>query len=155
MNVFSFVCIFLNFFHWCLYCCLVVQSCPTLCEPMDCGPPGFSVHEISQARILELVAISFSRGSSQPRDRIHVSCLTGRFFTTEPPGKPEISMIWCLMFSKYDSFTSLAKFSFHEMFKVIVFLISLSNRFLIHRNETNFCILSLCSCSFAKCIDEL
>ena len=42
--------------------CLVARSCPTLCNPMDCSPPGSSVHGISQARILEWVAISFSRG---------------------------------------------------------------------------------------------
>ena len=48
-------------------CCLVAKSCPTLCDPMDCSPPGFSVHGISQARIREWVAISFSKGSSQPR----------------------------------------------------------------------------------------
>ena len=47
----------------------------------DCSPPGSSVHEISQARILEWVAISFSRGSSQPRDQTWVSCIAGRFFT--------------------------------------------------------------------------
>ena len=47
---------------------LVAQSCPTLCDPMDCSLPGPSVHEIFQARILEWVAISFSRGSSQPGD---------------------------------------------------------------------------------------
>ena len=46
----------------------VAQSCLTLCDPMDCSPPGSSVHGILQARILEWVAISFSRGSSQPRD---------------------------------------------------------------------------------------
>ena len=45
-----------------------VQSCPTLCNPVDCSPPGPSVHEILQARILEWVAIPFSRGSSQLRD---------------------------------------------------------------------------------------
>ena len=60
---------------------LVAQLCPTLCDPMDCSPPGPSVHEIFQARILEWVAISFSRGSSQPRDQTRVSCTTGRFFT--------------------------------------------------------------------------
>ena len=60
---------------------LVAQSCPTLCDPMDCSPPGSSVHEIFQARILEWVAISFSRGSSQPRDWTWVSCTAGRFFT--------------------------------------------------------------------------
>ena len=46
----------------------VAQSCLTLCDPMDCSPPGSSVHGILQARILEWVAISFSRGSSQPTD---------------------------------------------------------------------------------------
>ena len=44
-----------------------------LCKPMDCSPPGSSVHGIPQARILEWVAISFSKGSSQPRDQTHVS----------------------------------------------------------------------------------
>ena len=58
----------------------VAQSCPTLCDPMDYGLPGFSVHGIFQARILEWVAISFSRGSSQPRDRTCISCMTGRSF---------------------------------------------------------------------------
>ena len=48
----------------CCGCCLVAKSCLTLCDPMDCSPPGSSVHEISQARILECIAISFSRGSS-------------------------------------------------------------------------------------------
>ena len=57
------------------------QSCPTLCDPMDCSPPGSSVHGVFQARILERVAISFSRGSSQPRDWTQVSCISGRFFT--------------------------------------------------------------------------
>ena len=47
----------------------VAQSCPTLCDPMDCNLPGFSVHGILQARILEWVTISFSRGSSRPRDQ--------------------------------------------------------------------------------------
>ena len=45
-------------------CCLVTQPCLTLCDPMDCSPPGSSAHEISQTRILEWVAISFYRGSS-------------------------------------------------------------------------------------------
>ena len=58
----------------------VAQSCPTLCDPMDCSPPGSSVHGIHQARILEWIAISFSRGSSQPRDRTQVSHIVGRCF---------------------------------------------------------------------------
>ena len=59
----------------------VAQSCPTLCDPMDCSPPGSSVHGILQARILEWVAILFSRGSSQPRDRTQVSRIAGRCFS--------------------------------------------------------------------------
>ena len=60
---------------------LVAKSCPTLCDPMDCGPPGSSVQGILQARTLEWVAISFSRGSSQAGDGTQVSCIAGRFFT--------------------------------------------------------------------------
>ena len=55
---------------------------------MDYNPSGFSVDGPAQAGTLEWVAISFSRGPSQPRDPIHVSCLAGRFFPIEPPGKP-------------------------------------------------------------------
>ena len=58
----------------------VAQSCLTLCDPVDCSPPGSSIHEILQARILEWVAISFSRGSSQPRDRTQVFRIAGRRF---------------------------------------------------------------------------
>ena len=58
------------------------------CDLLNCTAPGFSVHGISQARILEWVAISFSRGSSQPRDWSHLSCIVGRFFTTEPDSFP-------------------------------------------------------------------
>ena len=68
----------------------VTQSCPTLCHPVDCRPPGSSVHGISQARVLEWAAISFSRGSSQPRDRTQVSFIPGRCFNPEPPGKPHM-----------------------------------------------------------------
>ena len=56
-------------------CCLVTQSCLTFCDPMDCSSPGSCVHGISQARILEWVAISFSKGSSQPKDQTCVSCI--------------------------------------------------------------------------------
>ena len=66
----------------------LLQSSLTLWDPMDCDPPGSSVHGILQARILEWVAIPFFRGSSHPRDRAQVSCTAGGFFTTEPPGKP-------------------------------------------------------------------
>ena len=53
-----------------------VQSCLTLCNPMDCSPPGSSVHGIFQASILEWVAISFSKGSSWPRDQTCISCVS-------------------------------------------------------------------------------
>ena len=72
----------------CICVCVCALSCPTLCNSMDYRLPGFSVHGISQARILEWVAILFSRGSSQPMDQTHISCMAGRFFATEPPGKP-------------------------------------------------------------------
>ena len=58
----------------------VAQSCPSLCNPVDCSPPGSSIHGILQARILEWVAISFSKGSSPPRDWTQVSCTAGRRF---------------------------------------------------------------------------
>ena len=61
----------------------IAQLCPTLCDPMDCSPPGSSVHGIFQPRILEWVAISFSRGSSWPRDRTRVSHIVGRCFTIQ------------------------------------------------------------------------
>ena len=55
----------------------VAQSCLTLCDPMD-----YTVHGILHARILEWVAFPFSRGFSQPRNRTHVSCIAGEFFTS-------------------------------------------------------------------------
>ena len=70
----------------------VTQSCPTLWDPMDCSLPGSSVHRIFQAKVLEWVAISFPRVSSQPRHWTWVSCMVGRCFTVwatrgpQPPG---------------------------------------------------------------------
>ena len=69
---------------------MLAQSCPTLCDLMDCSPPGSSVHGILQARILEWVAISSSRDSFWPRDQSRiswVSCIAVRFFTTWAIGK--------------------------------------------------------------------
>ena len=70
---------------------LVAQLCPTLCDPLDCSPPDFSVYGIFQARILEWVAISFSWGSSQPRGQTFVFCVSriaGGFFT-------HWARVWC------------------------------------------------------------
>ena len=67
----------------------VAWSCPTLCNPLDCSLPGFSVHGILQARILEWVTISFSRGFSQPRDEPSSPALEADTLTSEQPGKPK------------------------------------------------------------------
>ena len=64
-----------------MHACLVTQLCLAVLRPHGCSPLGTSVHGILQARILEWVAIFFSRGSSWPRDRTWVSCIAGRRFT--------------------------------------------------------------------------
>ena len=64
----------------------VTQSCPSLCDPVDCSPPGSSVHGILQARILEWVAISFSRESSQPGIEPTSPAMQADTLTSEPPG---------------------------------------------------------------------
>ena len=69
---------------------LVAQLCPTLYNPMDCSPPGSSVHGTLQARILEWVAIPFSGESFQPSDRTQVSHIVADSLPSEPPGKPKI-----------------------------------------------------------------
>ena len=66
----------------------VAQSFPTLIDPMDCSPPGSSVHGIFQARVLEWVAIPFSRASSRLRDQTQVSHIEVGSLPSEPPGKP-------------------------------------------------------------------
>ena len=71
-----------------LFIVLVAQLCLTLCNPLDCNLPDFSVLGIFQARILDLVAISFSRGSSWPRDQTQSSALKADSLPTELPGKP-------------------------------------------------------------------
>ena len=95
--------------HWMVWCaCPVAQSCLTVSDPMDCSPPGFSVHGIFQARILEWVAISSSRVSSQPRHQTHVffvsPALADEFFTTEPLGIPDGMLeAWKFSFRSSDS----------------------------------------------------
>ena len=91
-----------------LYCVNLSTVCVHVCStssvvsnflwPMDCSPPGSSVHGILWARILEWVAMLSSKGSSQPRDWTQSSCvasIAGTFFTTEPPGKPCLSSNIC------------------------------------------------------------
>ena len=85
-----------------VYVCVCVcvhahaQSCPTLCDLMDCSLPGSSLHGISQARILQWIAISSSRVSSWPRYQtciIFKSCTTSGFFTAEPPWRDSKMLI--------------------------------------------------------------
>ena len=75
----------------------VVRSCPTLCNPMDCSLSGSSVHGIFQARVLEWIAISFSRGFSRPRNRTRVSFIAGGRFTVwatrEAPKRESCSVV--------------------------------------------------------------
>ena len=78
--------------------CMCAQSCLTLCDPMDYIPPGSSVHGLFQARILEWFTISYSRGSSQPRDRTSASCVscTGAtwFSQTKAQRVKHLSAMW-------------------------------------------------------------
>ena len=85
--------------------CKSLQSCVTLCDPVDCSPSGFSVHGILQARILQWVAMTSSRGSSWPRDWTCVSCdssIAGGFFTTATgslsrgPANANLMKSWCV-----------------------------------------------------------
>ena len=79
----------------------VAQLCPTLCNPVDCNLPSFSIFGILQAKILEWVSISFSRGSSRPRDRARVSCIGGRCFnlwaTREAPTTYKVMSKWSIV----------------------------------------------------------
>ena len=92
---------FVECFRWSCerFCWSITQLYLTLCDPMNCSLPGSSVHGIFQARMLEYFVISSSRGCSQSKNRTHVSCVScmaGRFFTTEPPGNPQLFLIECI-----------------------------------------------------------
>ena len=80
---FMYVCVCIHTYIY-IYIYTHTQSCSTLCSPLDCSLPGSSVHRISQVRILEWIAISFSKVSSWPRNQTHISCIfltAGGFFT--------------------------------------------------------------------------
>ena len=80
--------------------CLVIQSCPTLHNPLDRSPPGSSVHGDIQARTLEWVAIPSPGDLPRPRDLTWVSCLAGGLFTTEPLWKPPLVLMQCWRLGK-------------------------------------------------------
>ena len=92
--------------------------------PLDCSPPGSSVHGIILARTVEWVAIPFSKGSSQPRDQTLISCgfaLAGGFFTTEPCEKPVcISRIPNMLINTHDINTYLSDMEIWD-FSVVMF----------------------------------
>ena len=81
---------------------LVIHSCPTICDPMDCSPPGSSVYGILQERIVEGITISFSWGSSRPRDWTCISCVSPALqadcWPSEPSGKPKVHMLKAIVF---------------------------------------------------------
>ena len=77
MEVLKYICV--------CVCVVVTQSCPNLCDPMDCSPPGSSVHGICQARILKWISIPFAKESSQRRDWSRVSCIAGWFLLLNEP----------------------------------------------------------------------
>ena len=84
----------------------VAQSCLTLCEPIDCSLQSSSVHGIFQARVLERVAISSSRGSSPPRDQSRVSCIAGRRFTVWATREPRgWEMNWRMLYAFWERLT--------------------------------------------------
>ena len=107
----------------------VAPSCPTLCNPMDCSPPGSLVHGIFQAWILEWVAISFSRGSSQPRDRTQVSRVVGRCFTVWAT-REALTLLW-----------GVPKSYILNMYGCGLNLIKTIRR-LKHSNVQEFCLMS-------------
>ena len=76
------------------YAYVYMLSCVRLCDPMDCSPPGSSVHGILQGGILQWVAIPFSRRSSQLRDWTRVSCIADRFFTICTTRKAQLAQCW-------------------------------------------------------------
>ena len=135
-----------NFFYWNrvdLQCCvsfgytakwfshvLVTQLCLTLCDSMDCSPPGSSVYGILQARILEWVAISFSKESSWPSNRTCVSCIAGRFFTNWATRE---APLWCICIANHHDI--------HFKYLIILFVncTSIKLKFKTKRNVSITC----------------
>ena len=123
-----------------------LQSCPTLCDPIDCNPPGSSVHGILQARILEWVAISYSRGSSRPRDRTqisYVSCIGSQvLYHYCYLASPFLSMLTILVISS--DLISLLYMPSHS-FKTCKFYVSILHLYL---KFWTCAIEAYCICSF-------
>ena len=116
---------------------LVTKSCPTLCDPLDYSRPGSSVHEILQARILEWVAISFSRGSCWPRNQTHISCIAGRLFTdwaVREAGMNKTSYLSFLFYSLFilaDWFTQICCIKWSASKSLLNFQLKITTYFVI------------------------
>ena len=104
-------------------CCLVTKSCPTLCDPMDCSPPGSSVHEIFQAGMLDWVAISSSGDLPNPGIKHTSPELAGGFFTTEPPGKPHMLPKFLHFVNSIDLITQWTNYCGHDHLKFALALV--------------------------------
>ena len=101
----------------------VAQSCPTVCDPMDCKLPGSSIHGIFQARVLEWGAMAFSRGSSWPRDWTPASCIVGRRFTIWATRLPQFtSNSTCPLVNRlfFGVYTILKHFTLIGLYKDII-----------------------------------
>ena len=106
----------------------VAQLCPTLCGPVGCSLPGSSVRGILQARMLELVTISFSRGTSWPRDRTLVSCIGGRRFNLWATREAQVWLKvyqFCVYFPRVISYIDLFYFfGLYIFLPTLIFVIS-------------------------------
>jgi len=113
---------------------------------MDCSPPGSSVHGIIQARTLEWVGVSFSRGSSPPRDQTHISCLAGRFFTTESPGKPIYHLLSTYIHTHTQSYhlSSVYYLSFTYLLSTLMYRLSVPVACLSTRHVSILCVSLIC-----------
>ena len=134
---------------------LVTQSRPTLCDPIDCSPPDFSVHGILQARVLEWVAIVLSRGPSPPRDRTHISHIARRFFTIQATKEayfifPLVMCVFSInkLFILFDN-SAIIPFGcsyvdFHELFISLSWLITICHMLQIFASSFMLKFISIC-----------
>ena len=146
--------LFIYFIYCCCFSCSVTSdSFVTLCTV---APPGFSVHGISQARILGWVAISLSRESSRPRDRTRGSCIGRWIFTTEPPGKPILCTVACIYQSQSPhvslplplALVAISSFSKSVETIFVLLISSFVPYFLILK--ANICYMLLCIFPFSR-----
>ena len=129
----------------------VAQSCPTVCDPMDCSLPGSSVHGIFQAIVLEWIAIYFPRGSSQPRDRTQVSHIVDRCFTVRATATSNSSpciKMHCISLSRHAScwvvsYFPIIAFSKRKHFSLLGSTYCYSSILSRTRNYLNLCLPAL------------